>query len=212
MRNKPSNNYSKSDFVQGVFKGDLDKFLKRVYKKSKFELTYSRTLRDWAKQEPELVKWIKKRNYPGIMSKLCNIHLVMMKHYGSKLTIESFELTERLEDVLTEVIWKYVSDKRRYDILIKGEPETYINSKEALRELKKRGFINVNEFEDYEPSMGHIVSKDKVKGKKLYYPMNFKHKGYLTKDPSDIDRPSINLAHEFIGIKGFTRILTPKDR
>lgn len=212
MRNKPANNHSKSDFVQGIFKGDLDKFLKRVYKKSYYQLNFSTTLKEWAKESPELVAFIKKRNYPGIMNNICNIHQVMVKYYGSEINIESFKLSERLEEVLTDSIWKYVTEKRRYDTLILGKDEKLPNKKEALKELKKRGFAKVIDFEDYDPSMGHIATGGKLKETKLYYPMNFKVGQYITRDPRDINRPSITLAHEFIGIKGFTRIITPKDR
>jgi hypothetical protein len=135
-----------------------------------------------------------------------------MKYYKSELTLESFKLTERLEDVLSDEIWKYVSEKKRYDTLILGKAEIKVPKKEALRELKKRGFVKVIDFENYDPTMGHIITGGKLKNIKLYYPMNFKVGRYITKDPDDISKPSVILAQEFIGLKAFTRIITPKDR
>lgn len=212
MKNKPINNYSKVDIIQNVLEGDLDVFLKRLYKQSHYQLTYSVTLRKWRKEGLELVNYIKKRKMlPGLMNDLCNIHLVMVEYYDSELTIESFKLTERLEDVLTDYIWKYCTDKLKDDLIRKGKDEKFPKKKEALRELKKRGFVNVNDFEDFDSDMGHITTNHKIENR-LYYPMNFKVGSYMTNDPDDLANPSVEIAHKFVGVKGFTRILTKRDR
>lgn len=213
MRERPINNLSKVDIVDNYLEGDLEVFLKRVTKSKFYALTYSVTLKKWRKESKELYNYIKKRKvYPGLMNDICNIHKVMVEYYGSDITVQSFKLTERIEDVLSNDIsgYSYRYYKERAAKKIKMVRKH--TKKELIRECKRRGFIPLIDFEDYDVDMGHIGTIDKVKGKRLYYPANFKTTQYLTNDPSDIDKPSVNMAQSFVGIHGFTRIFTKDDK
>lgn len=212
FKRKPINNLSKTDIVKGILNNDLDKFLRRVYRQRHYQLTYSVTLKKWRKEGLPLVRLIKKSKhiFPGIMNDICNIHIVMMKHYGFELTIEDFRLTMRIESVLDNDIWKYCTDKRREDIVVKKKPLKNPTPEQAYQECKRRGFIPTIDFDDFDRTMGHVVTNNMVpKGKpQLCYPMNFKFKYHVTNSPDDVENPYVELGLKFVGVSGFTRILT----
>lgn len=213
LKKKPVNNLSKTDIVSGILKGDLDKFLRRVYKQRDYQLTYSVTLSKWRGEGLELVRLIKKSPiFPAIMNDYCNLHIIMVKYYGLKLTPQDFKLTIRIEDVLSDAIYNFCSEKRRERIVTKRMPVKQPTKEEAARELKRRGYIPLVDFDNYDKSMAHVTSNKNIKGPTLYYPLNFKWGIWETKYPEDIKNPGVELGLKFVGVSGYTRISTKMDR
>jgi len=208
---KTVNCYSKNDMLHKFLDKDLDTFLLRLSKVYWNEMTFSQILPKWDKEISGISKKIIKKSaykYPGHIQAVVNVHRVMMKYYSFHLDIEDYLISERIEDVLFNDIHKYMYALRQ-ERFKKGKGPKLATTRKAIKELKARGFIPIEEYDDFDPTLSQIMTKKGLKPK-LVYPENF--------ISSDNRRrywwlmPHVYNIGPLIGVQGFTRISTPKDR
>lgn len=213
---------TKHDVIKKYLYGDLERFLKRYYRYSRFELIYSVTLSQYEKE----VKGIRmeilnmfKGEFPGALIQTINVHRVMVKYYDFEIDIEDIKLSHRISQVLSTSISDYKKQRYYYRINNLMLQPHRCKPKQALKELLARGFIHVNDFEKYDKRMAHITSNANVPVKygRLYFPMNFTwdawskahviNRGYKWWHFVDV----YTIIGE-IGISGYTRVLTPQSK
>lgn len=213
---------TKNDVIKKYLQGDLERFLKRVYRYSKHELIFSVTLNEYEKEVPGIRKQILRifrKEYPGNIAQIINVHRVMVKYYDFVIDLEDIALCHRIDHVLFTDIHAYRVKQTNYRVNKLMLNSHSIKAGAALKELKARGFIHVNDFEDFDRNMAHISTNANIpdKGKKLYYPMNFtwdaKSKAnVINKGKNWWDFTDVYLIHGVIGVSGFTRVSTPLSR
>lgn len=210
---------TKNDVIKKYLNNDLDRFLKRVYRYSRYELIFSMTLPQYVKECKELKKELPiifKGEYPGQVAQVINVHRVMVQYYGFEIDAEDIKLCQRITQVLGSSIDKYNSESYRQRVTKLSLQPHKCKPKQALKELLARGFIHINDFEGYDKRMAHIVSNNNVPVPygKLYFPMNLTwdawSKNYsINKHNRWWDFKDVYLTHGVIGISGYTRVLTP---
>lgn len=213
---------TKRDIISKYLDGDLQRFLKRVYRYSKNELIFSVTLKKYDEKCPGIKKEILrkfKREFPGLICDAIHVHEVMVKYYSFIIDMEDIYLSWHISNVLADDIKKHRENKLR-EKYTSGKYIRFfkpVTPAQAKRELRARGFVKINDFEDYDPKWAHITTNINIgfkPGKRLYYPRNFAWDDYTkTKARKNQDFVDIYLASgQGVGISNFTRILTPRDR
>jgi hypothetical protein len=211
---------TKNDVIKKYLNSDLDRFLKRVYAFSRYELIYSQVLPSYIKENKDLkneLPIIFKGEYPGQVAQVINVHRVMVKYYGFAIDAEDIKLCLRITQVLSSTIDKYNSQRYHYRIKNLYLTPHQCRPKQALKELIARGFIHINDFTGYDKRMAHIVSNNNVPLPygKLYYPMNLtwdvwsKAKA-INKQSRWWDFKDAYLTHGVIGVSGYTRVNIPQ--
>ena len=199
---------TKNDVIHKYLNGDLKRFLKRVERFMGNELIYSITLNKYDEEEPGLKKQILKKlrqYYPGEICQIINIHRVMVKHYNFCFDMEDIMICERISGVMDIEISQLKLKSSKYR-------KTRHTKKQAIRELKARGFININDFEDYDKRFSHIVTNQQLfergSHRKLIYPENF-IVGVI-KDVKWWEIPNAYIVRA--GVSGYTKVSTPQNR
>lgn len=173
-------------------------FLNKLYERHQYELVYSRTFRHWPTQLVKLM--LSSIKYPRTMVKVTNIIYTLRKYYGytlnKKLVIRAMKIYDKYEDQLDsyEFSRRSIEHKEgRYKLKM-------ITPKQALLEQKKRGFIHINDFIDFDRTANHLIS---LANKNYYYPINF-YNG--TRVYEHNQRMSIYIAGSLFSVSGYTRI------
>jgi len=213
---KTSLQYSLNDIVAKYLDKDLDRFLKRLYRIYWYELAFSVTLKKWEKEVPGIKREImcnSNYRYPGHVAHVMNVHKVMMKHYGFYLDIEDYKISQHIEDVLSWRIRDYVNARNSRRTKELGYSVKLHSKKEAIKEMKARGFIDINDFEDYNKNMGHVTSRKGLGIPTLIYPQNYIYSDQNYREIRfSFTIPHVHNVYGLIGVQGFSRISTPNQR
>lgn len=199
--------------IEKYLEDNLLRFLRRHYKQSTFELVYSKYIKKWRKNNPDLVKLLEKvlkdKNgivWPRHMVEVVNIMRTLHKYYGYKL-----------ESTKTAVIALMIDDLFEHDIYMYGREhrQTLINNdlfdpklvtrEQALKEHKARGFIKANDFDDHDWRFAHVMSN---LDRELMYPYNFNHAKTYGLEVSNV---YIEIGLPLVGVQGYTRMVIPKN-
>lgn len=213
--NKPSKILTSNEIIYKFLDNDLERFLKRWYRYHHYDLVHSKLLPKWSKENSELFQRIMRESrykYPGYISSVCNILRLMVDHYNFYLDFEDYQICEQIENVLGDKMDRFRNDrdaeKRR-----KGLSPKLPTEKEARKELKAQGFIDINDFENYDKELSHVMSRKGMRGPTLVFPENFMHSANNYREYRySFMVPHIHNVSKMIGVKGFSRISTPGNR
>mgnify|MGYP005863413893 CR=1 FL=1 len=157
------------------------------------------------KSEPKFkigLRWLRKQtDWPVHQSQIINILRLLVKWYGEDFNKKGFKRAY----TLWLLIWDYeLSDYFKKDWLVKVKNNNLklTTPEKAFKEHKARGFIHVNDYEDYDRDAAHVfsnVNRDYV------YPQNFSHGVFKTEY-----KWNIYIGHYCVGVKGYTRTEIPK--
>lgn len=179
-------------------------FVRRAWKRCyHFQLTYSRVFRKWRKDPnyKKLVSWFKRQDlYPSEVNRIVNMMYVLDQRYGMDLVNDqtlhkAIFLAFMLEDDLRHRTRQVYITKRFIP------PKTPINKKQVLREFIARGFINIEDYEDYNPSYNYVVCN--IGNRRYYYPM----KCYSGLDQLIGEQLlDVHILQSLVGITGYTAV------
>lgn len=186
--------------------GNLQRFLRKHYKQSRYERVCSKTIVNWLKDKEakKAVGWIiDNTRYPKHLVDVVNIARTLEMYYGKEINKKTIKIAYNIWDLL-EIPYIYPYCIKRYSrgIAKNGFRDRQLLPKGlAFREQKARGFIHVNDFEEYDRKGAHIFSNV---NRNYIWPENFKssvaNKQFNT---------NIYIAHTLIGVQGWTSIVTP---
>lgn len=178
-------------------------FVRRAWKRCyHYQLTYYKIFKKW-RNNPEykrLPAWFKRQPlYPTEINSIVNMMFVLEQRFGLDLVRDnilqkaiflSFMLENDLSDRTLELY------KRNGFTVPKG-----YNRKKAQKEMLARGFIHINDFEDYKPGYNYVVSN--IGNREYYYPLrcfyNYDHcldEGLL----------SAHVLQGLVGVPGYTAV------
>jgi len=179
-------------------------FVRRAWKRCyHFQLTYSRVFRKWKKgnKYKRLSAWFKRQDlYPAEVNRIVNMMYVLDQRFGMDLVNDqtldkAIFLAFMLEDDLRDLTRK--KHLKRY-----VKPNTPINKKQAVREFIARGFIDIDDYEDYNPNYNYVVCN--VGSRRYYYPMRcFSSFDQLNGDSDLLD---VHILQSLVGITGYTAV------
>jgi hypothetical protein len=191
------------DFINYYMEGNLRRFLRKHKQQWFFIQTYSRTLRKVKQSNTRSYRAIMAENMtPNKTRNVLNIFITLDKHFSIGFNIKAFEellwVYDDLEDILMDYMFKLNS--KRYANRSKNFKKFWLNSKQAIREQKARGFIDINDFDNYNPKACHLYS---TVDPDLIYPYNIENWG----GGKGITSPHI-FASQY-GVEGHTRVNIP---
>lgn len=196
--NKPE--ATKQELIDQLLDGKLNKFLKHHRSQYRFEMVYSRTFPEWQEEHNSrrAVKWLKRTaRWPKHIVEVVNIAITLNKKYGLEITRPNVELCYKL--------WDHISHEEMYDYMkldwhkrVKAGKLGIVPAKKAFKEQKARGYIHVNDWEDFDRICSHSYSNV---DRDYIYPENFTH-GAKTRGRGDI---SIHIGNSLVGVSGHTR-------
>lgn len=194
------------EVVTKLFDGNLLRFLRRNYKHQRYQLTYSVVLKAWEKQGyTQLVEGLKQSyKYPAHLNEIVAVMRTLVKYYDKPLDSKTRKIAEAVVDLFEEDIYWHTRKRLGRYIGSTGKINL-VDSKKALKEQKARGFVHINEFEDYKRKYSHIYS---LVDPDYIYPVNFVH-GWTPEHKPLID---IYIGITLVGVEGFTRTVIPKIR
>ncbi len=142
---------------------------------------------------------------PAQVNNICNIAWVLEKKYGVKIQEDLIETSI----LLWEAFQDNIDD---YYIKIILKPNDYSKFKrcteaQAFKEQKARGFIHINDFEDFDIEYDHIKS---IIDRDYYYPMNLAHTG--EQYAKTTNNPGVYGGSYSIGVRHYTMTETAQDR
>lgn len=199
------------EIINDYFEGNLLRFLRKHHKQSTYQFVYSQIFKKWKedKQNKKLVRVILKNyTWPKHVCDIVNVMITLNKYYSRELNINTLRLAIVILDLFETDIDKYSQGRRAR--LFKLDLYKVDNSdkqrKLALKEQKARGFVHINEFEDWDPAYAHIFS---IANRDYVYPLNFPFSDF-NKDLKDL--PYAYVAQALVGVNGFTRLEEPKNK
>lgn len=197
-----------NSFIDYYMEGNIRRFLRLHKKDYFFQRTYSKTLIKMKESNPKVYqKVMDKKLYPQDLRRALNVFITLDKHFAIGFTMKAFGEYLEIEEELTEVIGKYMN---KVSIIRYKNPSLYKNpltASQALKEQKARGFIHINDFEDFDPRTAHIIS---IVNDNYYYPINIAKYSKINKgDNYMVVSPYILSA--LIAVEGYTRINIPKE-
>lgn len=178
------------------------RFIRQCAKRNRFQLTYSVIFKEW-KLDKEKNKYrlqlIRSGLFPAQINDVVNIMYVLIKK-NKKTHPMIVAMAIELWDKYQAEIDDYVSKRYPFNSGIKP-----LSPKKAFREQKARGFVKLNDFDDYNRRYDHIQSTINTN---YYYPMNFPYKPeQLMRDRKLGDNVIIAYAGiSAIGVRGYTRV------
>lgn len=203
-----SNKTPLEEFIDYYMEGNLQRFLRKHQKQHHFCLTYSITLKHVRKSNKKAYKFLKSEiEYPKHMSDCLNVFITLDKHFGIGCFIKNIKDYLVIEEELTEIIRVYMGKVRTRKMVLKlwHIDDEIPSREEAIKEQKARGFMHVNDFEDYKGNYAHILS---TATKNLYYPVNIRT---CSQQREYVDQPTISpyIIQSLVGVPGWTRIIIP---
>ena len=196
--------------IEDYLEGNLLRFLRKHYKNSVYQYVYSETFSKWKKEGHKQVVRIILKNYvwPKHVCNIVNVMTTLNKYYGLPININTVKVAIVILDLFEMDIDKYGQQRRGR--LFKMDMYQVDNSekarKKALKEQKARGFVHINEFEDWDPYYAHIFS---LVDMDYVYPMNFPF-SHFNEEYKDL--PYAYVAHTLVGVNGFTRLKEPQNK
>lgn len=191
----------KKEYLEGNFR----RFLMKHYKRYWYETVYSVTLKKWKKEDKEgakAVKWLLKEcQWPSQVVKVANILYTLEKHFDWRVNVKNMRIAYAIWDYLDEdYIRPYMSKRYSKSITEKIRTLDYFNptEKAAFREQKARGFIHINDYEDFQKDKHHVYSNI---DKDYIYPMNLG----MTNDDRKERYNNLYVTHALVGVRGWTR-------
>lgn len=165
-------------------------------------LTYSRVFKRWRKDnfQRKLVSWFKRQPlYPSEVNRIVNMMSVLYKKYDlgieDDLLTKAIFLTFYLEDDLSEMYKKMVLSKGyREPKCFKGK------SIKALRELKARGFIHIEDYSSFDPDYNYVVFNQGER--EYYYPV----KCASMPEHHSEGCPDVHILQSLVGVPGYTAV------
>lgn len=215
--NKKSTILTSNEVIHRFLDNDLERFLKRWYRQSYYQLSFSVTLKKLFEENSELaMNIVRKSNYtyPGHINNVLNVFKVLIKHYNFYWDFEDYKIAEHIEYVLEWKMSKYRNERNLKRTRELGIPLKQHTRKQAIKEMKARGFIPLSDFEDYDRELAQVRSKKGLDLKEdLVYPANFMfgHDDYK-KFRYGWAVPHIHNVMGLIGVQGYSRISTPSQR
>lgn len=204
----------KNERVQVINKyldGNLLRFLRRHYKQYHYKMVFSKYIKPWRKNNPDLVRLIetclKDRNglvWPKHVSDVVNIMRTLEKHYGYEINLKSCKIALMIDDLFEVDICEYHREHVQKSLLNDAFQLRNITRDQALKEQKAMGFVKAINFEDHDWRFAHLQSNI---DNRYIYPYNFVHDLiYNVGSKNIIYQIGMSLA----GVPGFTRINIPK--
>lgn len=181
-----------------------DAFVRRAWKRCyHFQLTYSRVFRKWRKDPnfKKLVAWFKRQDfYPSEVNRIVNMMYVLDQRYGMDLVHDQ---TLKKAIFLAFMLEDDLSDRTKHIYLTKGyvPPKTPISKKQAVREFIARGFIDVDEYEDYNPDYNYVVCN--IGSRRYYYPKKC-FSSYSQLNGNGL--LEVHVLQSLVGITGYTAV------
>lgn len=183
---------------------NIKKFVRKHVSYYDYQLVYSKLIPKIKKYKGgnRIIRKLKKdANYNcRHVSEIINITFTLHKFFDKPLNTQTILLAIDINRHHWDYIYDYMKEQRE-----KGKVIGKINkltSRQALKEQKARGFIHVNDFEDYDRKAAHIYSNI---DRDLLYPQNFSHGiFYHWRYPL-----SIYIGQYVYGVQGFTRTEIP---
>ena len=179
------------------------KFIRRCCKRYVFQQTYSITFKAWKKNRAKkriMLQLKRTKLWPAQINEVANIMWVLEKYYDcpKKYIVDyAVKLWETYDDRIKDRFMEKYIKKGKLMIL---------PTKEALKEQKARGFIEINDFDDYLKKWDHIQS---TINRDYYYPMNFPGTGEQIIQCRNKKReiPMGYSALSCIGVRGHTSVV-----
>ena len=195
----------RKQMIEEYLDGNFGRFLRRNNEKYKYQLVYSKDLKNWRKDKRVNIVNYLTENYtwPSHICLVVNTMKTLVKYYDRSMGLGTMHLAIAIIDLFEEDMYDYSFRKQSKLFGLDIPYKQLCSSEQALKEQKARGFIHINKFDDYDSGFSHVysnVDKDYV------YPLNLPHvySQYNSKIPSDY------VALPLIGVSGYTIIVTPK--
>lgn len=196
---------SREEIIDKVFDGRLKKFLRYHKKDYWYQPVYYRIFRSWKKQlgPRRAMKYLLKNlDRPKHVVQVVNIMRTLNREYNYEINTATARLAIQIWDIFSDdEIYDYMMEYYRKEVA-KGNLYTLfltITSALAFKEQKARGFIHVNDFEDFDPHVGHVWSNV---DRNFIYPENF-YSGIFGRELYDTE---LHIGQNVVGVMGFTRI------
>ena len=174
------------------------RFIRWAGSRQNFQLTYSVTFKRWRKNKKlrKLVKAFKRSDYwPAQVNEICNIIWVLEKKCGMKIGQgiigTAIDLWEGLQGDISDYYVRVYVKTRKFKLC---------TPRQALKEQKARGFIHINDFEDFDPEYSHVRSNV---DRDYFYPLNLAHSASQYKD--NPGSPGVYGGQSAIGVRGHTQ-------
>lgn len=199
------------EVINQYFDGNLLRFLRRHNKQYVYQRVYTRYIKPWRKDKPELVELLhavlKDRNglvWPKHVKDVVNIMRTLELHYGFKLNKKCCKVALMIDDLFEVDIYDYHREHKQTLLVQDKFIVKNLTREQALKEQKAMGFIKSIKYEDHDWRFAHLQSNIDPR---LIYPYNFVHDLiYNVGSKNIIYQVGMSLA----GVQGFTRINIPK--
>jgi len=198
----------KEQVIEDIFDGDLNKFLKRLYRVSngKAIRVHSKMIPEWKKDKDKrrVIRWINKNlDWPKHKVEIVHLLRTLERYYDAEINKDNVILAYELWDLFSDEITNHFQKSWNEVIKRKGWGRIKRLSKaDSLKEQLAIGYKHVNDFEDFDRKAAHVYSTAK---KDYLYPENFYHSG----DKFSKQGCYIYIAFPLVGISGFSRIDVP---
>jgi hypothetical protein len=182
--------------VKDYLDGNLKRFLRKHYRYSKNQLVYSVDFKEWAKDNRKnLVKYLKKYHpWPLHTITIVNILKTLVNEFDLPWDKNTLKLSIIIDDLFWQDIDEYRQARYNREIQIKGFKLP--DKRKSWKEQKARGFIHINDFEDYDNKFAHVYSNIKSD---YVYPVNFRTQWMNSGTFSDLYKDNLDLPTEYTG-------------
>jgi len=195
-------------FIDYYMEGNMKRFLRKHRYQYFYQKTYSHTLVKVKESNKKAYKQIMEVGlYPQDLRHILNIFITLDKHFGIGFNMRCFREILVIEEQLMDIIKHYMNklSARRWKEQSPIPSRLALTAKEALKEQKARGFIHINEFDDYHPKCSHIISNA---DDSYFYPLNISpYINPIKGESTIIHNPYILTS--LIAVEGWTRIRVP---
>lgn len=183
---------------------NLKKFMRKHREYYDYQLVYSKLIPKIKKIKggSRVIRKLKKAANKNIkhISEIINITFTLNKYFNKPLSVRTIQMAININRIYWDDIYDYMKVQRQKGVIL-GKVNQ-LNAKKALAEQKARGFIHVNDFEDYNKEAAHIYSNV---DRDLIYPENFSH-GIFYRYKYPI---SIYIGQYIYGVQGYTSTKIP---
>lgn len=179
------------------------KFFKLCNRGYHYPTVYTDILPSWKRNDKKrkALKWVlRKTKWPNEVSQIISLAGILTKNYNHPINNVSIRETYDLWVDYKEDISDFIHKRYLSTVNNKGY-NSYrfkIGKQKAIEEQVARGFIELDDYEDYDPEAAHIFSNAR---NTLIYPQNF-HLGTQCKDLYEM---GIYEGMALIGVYGWTR-------
>jgi hypothetical protein len=162
-----------------------------------YQLTYSKTFKRWKKNKytKPLVRALKNSSLePAQVNHVCNTLWVLEKKTSMDLGQTMLDLALLLYHTYDGEVGDYYSR-----VILRHKGFKQCTPDQALKEQKARGFIHINDFEEFDITWSHVRS---IVNYDYYYPRNFAMGG--DQYQSDPGNPGAYGGLVLVGVSGYT--------